>query len=124
MAACPRLPGSAGTRRKHSHTHTYPDHQSSFISFLCLLRSIASSLFNLRNVCDSLSAQSLSKSSLVNLLVWHPPLHTPYISSSNHCLLFATHSHTIATCFAVVLRLCHVILVSHLTLYFELYLLP
>jgi len=36
-----------------------------------------------------------------------PPLHTPYISSPNSCLLFATHAHTITTCFAVVLRLCH-----------------
>jgi len=31
-----------------SPTHTYPDHRPSFISFLHLLRSIASSLFNLR----------------------------------------------------------------------------
>jgi len=48
-------------------------------------------------VLGSLIAQSLSKSSLVNLLVWHPPLHTPYISSPNHCLLFAAHTHTIGT---------------------------
>jgi len=34
--------------KKHSPTHTYPDHQPSFISFLQLLQSIASSLFNLR----------------------------------------------------------------------------
>jgi len=50
--------------------------------------------------------------SLVYLLAWHPPLHTPYISSPNRCLLFTVHAHTIATCFAVVLRLCHLILVS------------
>ena len=32
----------------HLHlSHTYPDHQPSFINFLCLLQSIASSLFNL-----------------------------------------------------------------------------
>jgi len=31
-------------------------------------------------------------------LAWHPPPHTPYISSPNHYLLFATHAHTIATC--------------------------
>jgi len=35
-------------QKKHSPTHTYPDHQSSFICFLHLLWSIASSLFNLR----------------------------------------------------------------------------
>jgi len=38
-------------------------------------------------VPDSLFGQPLSKSSLVYLLVWHPPLHTPNISSPNHCLL-------------------------------------
>ena len=47
-------------------------------------------------VPDSLFPQSLSKFSLVYLLAWHPPLHTPYISSPNHCLLFAAHAHTIA----------------------------
>ena len=35
-------------QKKHSPTHTYPNHQSSFISYLNLLRSIASFLFNLR----------------------------------------------------------------------------
>ena len=64
---------------------------------------------------DNLFAQPLSKSSLVYLLVWYPPLHTPYIFSPNHCLLFATHAHTNATCFAVVSTLCHLI-------YLELYL--
>ena len=34
--------------RKRSPTHTYQDHQLSFICFFHLLRSIASSLFNLR----------------------------------------------------------------------------
>jgi len=31
-------------QKKHSPTHTRPDHQTSFINFLHLLRSIASSL--------------------------------------------------------------------------------
>ena len=35
-------------QKKHSPTHTHPNHQTSFINFLHLLRSIASSLFNLR----------------------------------------------------------------------------
>jgi len=61
---------------------------------------------------DSLIPKSLSTFSLVYLLAWHPQLHTAYISSPNHCLLFAVHAHTIATCFAVVPRLCHLILVS------------
>jgi len=65
-------------------------------------------------VPDSLFPQSLSKFLLVYLLAWHLPLHTKYISSPNHCLLFTAHAHTITTCFAVVLRLCHLILVLSL----------
>jgi len=105
------LAGTTGVSRyqkKHSPTHTNLDHQSSLICFLHLLRSTASSQFNL---CASQSFfTALSKFSLA----WHPPLHTPYISSPNHCLLFASHAHTIATSFAVVPRLCHIILLSSL----------
>jgi len=43
---------------------------------------------------DNLFLQSLSKFSLVYLLACYPPLHTPYISSPNHCLLFATKWHS------------------------------
>jgi len=71
---------------------------------------------------NSLFAQFLSKFYLLYLLAWHPTLHTPYISSPNHCLLFAAHAHTITICFAVVLRLCHLILISLSTLYLWLYL--
>jgi len=46
MALCPRPPGWAGTRR-NIHSLTYPGYQPSFISFVHLLRSMASSLFNL-----------------------------------------------------------------------------
>ena len=35
-------------QKKHSPTHTHPDRQTSFINFLHLLRSIASSVFSLR----------------------------------------------------------------------------
>ena len=34
-------------QKKHSPTHTHPDHRTSFINFLHLLRSIASSVFSL-----------------------------------------------------------------------------
>ena len=37
-------------------------------------------------VTDSLFPQSFSKFPLVYLLAWQPSLHTPYISSLNHCL--------------------------------------
>jgi len=40
-------------------------------------------------VPDSLFAQSLSKFSLVYLLAWHLPLHTPYISSP--IIVFFSH---------------------------------
>jgi len=46
MALRPRLPVWAATRR-NIHPLTYPDHHPTFISFFHLLRSIASSLFNL-----------------------------------------------------------------------------
>jgi len=60
-----------------------------------------------RSACNTAvqSFSTMSKFSLVYLLAWYPPLYTPYISLPNHYLLFAAHDHTIATCFAVVLRL-------------------
>jgi len=97
-------------QKKQSPIHTYRGHQSSLICFLHVIQSMASSQFNL-HAWQSFP-QSLSKFSFVYLLAWHPQLHTPYISSPNHCLLFKPHAHTIATCFAVVPRLCHLILVS------------
>jgi len=91
-------------QKKYSSTHTYRGHQSSLICYLHLLRSIPSSLFNLH------AWQSFSTISLQVFfgqpLGRYPPLHTPYISSPNHCLLFTTHAHTIATCFVVVPKLC------------------
>ena len=62
-------------QKKHSPTHTHPDHRTSFIIFLHLQRSMASTLFILR--ADSLLVQPLSRSSLVFLLVLDPQLHTP-----------------------------------------------
>jgi len=109
-------------QKKHSPIHTYRGHQSSLICFVHLIRFMASSLFNPHD-WQSFSTISIhSNFSLVYILAWHPPLHTSYISSPNHCLLFATHAHTIATCFAVVPRLCLLILVSLSTLYLEFYL--
>jgi len=96
-------------QKKHLPAHTYHGLQSSVICFLHLLRSwhTLCSIY----LPDSLFAQSLSKFFLVYLYAWHPPFHIPNISSSNHCLLFTAHAHTIETCFAAVPRLCHLILV-------------
>jgi len=86
---------------------------SSIIPYLLPLSITIHGILSVQFTCLTVFfAQSLSKFSLVYLLAWHPPLHTPYISSPSHCLLFAPHAHTIASCFAVVLRLCHLILVS------------
>jgi len=108
-ALCPELLGWAGTRR-NIHSLTYPDHQPTFINFFHILRSIASSLFKFR--AWQSFAQLLSMSSFVYLFAFSPPLHTPYVSLTNQCLLFATHANTIATCFAVVPRLHNLFLVS------------
>jgi len=116
----PLLPAWAGTRRNF-HPLTLIliiNHPLSASSICCDPWHPPCLIF----VPNSLFAQPLSKSSLVYLLVWQPPLHTPYISSPNHCLLFAAHAHTIATCLAVVPRLYHLILVCLSTLYLELYL--
>jgi len=101
-------------QKKHSPTHTHCGHQSS-LSASSIYYDPWHPPYSIHKLY-SLFPQSLSKFSLVYLLAWHPPLHTPYISSPNHYPLFATHAHTIATCFAVVPRLCHLILVSLSTL--------
>jgi len=107
-------------QKKYSPKHTYCGHQSSLIYFLHLLRSTAFTPCS-TYMPDSLFPQSLSKFSLVYILAWHPALHTPYTSLCNHCLLFVAHAHTITTWFAVVPKLCHLILVSLSTLYLEFY---
>ena len=75
-------------QKKHSPTHTYHGHQSSLsasssitIHGILLVQFTCLTLFFHNPSC---------KFSLVYLLAWHPPLHTPY----NHCLLFAAHAHT------------------------------
>jgi len=68
--------------RFNKTTHTQPfnrtTHQTSFINFLHLLQSTASSLFNLR------AWQTFSTTSFQVSLVLDPLLHTPCISSPNH----------------------------------------
>jgi len=101
-------------QKKHSPTHTHRGHQSSLICFVHLLRSIASSLFNPR-AWQSFS--TISVQVFFDLPLGLAPSTSYSIHSSpNHCLLFATHAHTITTCFAVVPRLCHLIIVSLSTL--------
>ena len=108
-------------QKKHSPTHNHPDHQIYFINFLHLLRSTASSLFNL-HAWQSFW-QPRSRSSLVFLLALDPQLHTTCISSPNHHLLFAAHAHTNTACSAVIPMLCHLYLVFLSTPYLGVYLL-
>jgi len=75
-------------QKKHSPTHTHPVRQTSFINFLHLLRSIASSLFNLRTL------QSFSTTS-VKVLFGLPLGLGPSTSYSMH---FFTQSSFRNTC--------------------------
>ena len=50
-----RQPRVGQYQKKHSPTHTHPDHRTSFINFLHLLWSIASSVFSLRAWQSSLT---------------------------------------------------------------------
>ena len=86
---------------KNIHSR-YHGHQMSLICFILPVHF----------TCLTVFFHNLSPSFLVYTFAWHPPLHSLYISSPNHCLLFTAHAHTIATCFALVPRLCHLILLS------------
>ena len=99
-------------QKKHSPTHTHPGHRTSFINFLHLLWSVASSLFSLH---AWQSSRTTSLQVLFGLfLVLDPLLHTRCISSPNHRLLFTARAHTITACSAVIPMLCHLYLISQL----------
>jgi len=83
---CLGLPGLAGTR-KNIHPLTPIMVINHPLSASSVYYDPWHPLYSV-NMPDSLFPQSLSKFSLVYLLTWHPPLHTQYISSPNHCLFF------------------------------------
>ena len=106
-------------QKKYSPTHTHPDHRTSFITFLHLQWSMASSLFSLR---AWQSSRTTSVQVLFGLpLGFGPSTSTPCISSPNHRHLFAAHAHTNAACFAAIPMLCHLYLVSLSTPQVDLY---
>jgi len=85
-------------QKKHSPTHTHPGHQTSFINFLHLQQSIASSVFSLR-AWQSFSTTSLQV--LFGLPLGLRPMHFFTQSSSsfrsacpNHCSLFCCNTTT------------------------------
>ena len=84
-------------QKKHSPTHTYPDHPTSFINFLHLLRSIASSLFSLR-AWQSFSTTSVQVLFGLSLGLGPSTLHcilffTQWLSSSRSTCLYHHHHH-------------------------------
>ena len=81
-------PGRPVPEETFTHSHPSWSYRTSFIIFLHLQRSMASSLFSLR------AWQSSRTTSLQVLLALDPQLYTPCISSSNHNHLFAAHAHT------------------------------
>jgi len=88
-ALCPGLTGWAGTRRIiHPLTPIlFIRHPLSGSSIYYDPQHPPCSIYML----DSLFSRPHSRSSLVFLLVWDPLLHTTYIASPNHHVLFATH---------------------------------
>ena len=79
---------------------------SSTILYKLSLSTTIYSILPVQFTCLTVFLNNLSPSPLCYLLFWNPPLHTPYISSPNHSLLFTTHTHTITTCFVVIPILC------------------
>jgi len=68
-----------------------------FSSYICLLPPSITvcGIVPVEFTCLTVFPQSLSKFSLVYLLAWQPPLHTPCISSLNYCLLSHIKNNTI-----------------------------
>ena len=107
-------------QKKHSPTHTHHGHQSS-LSASSIYYNPLHPPYSI-HVLYSLSAQSLSKFSLVYLLAWH--LHF-ILHTFLHPIIFFFSQHMpipSQPVFAAVPRLCHLILVSLSNLYLELYL--
>ena len=89
-ALVPRTTRVGRYQKKHSPTHTHPDHMTSFINLIHQLRSTASFLFTL---CAWQFFSTTSLQVLFRLpLGLGPSTNTPYISSYNHHLLFATNA--------------------------------
>jgi len=85
--------GWAGNRR-----NIHPLHLSWLSTFLYQLppSTTICSILPVQFTCLTVFCTTSLQSCIDYPFVWNPSLHTPYISSPNHCLLFATHAHTIA----------------------------
>jgi len=132
----------------HTHTHTQPlygsldfvrdnvgepvleeafNHShlswSSIIPYLLHPSAMIHGILPVQSKCSTVFFHNLSPSFLWSTS-WPGTLHFTLHTFLHPIImfLFTTHADTIATYFAVVPRLCHLILVSLLTLYLELYL--
>jgi len=103
MALCRELPGWAGTKETFTNSHLS---WSTTILYQLPPSTTIHSILRDRCMCFTVFFTTSPQ------VLFGPPFHTPYISSSKHWFLFTTNAHTIATCFAVVARLCHLFLVS------------
>ena len=105
-------PGLPGTRR-NIHTHTHPDHQTSFINFLHLLRSIASSVSSLR-AWQSFSTASLQVLFGLPFGLGPSTSYTMHFFTESSSSLRGTIAHalTVAACSAVIPMLCYLYLIS------------
>jgi len=79
-------PGEPVPEETFTHSHL----SWSSIPYLLPPSNTIHGIFPVQSTCLIVFFHNLSTFSLVYLLAWHPPLHTPYISSPNHCPLFAT----------------------------------
>jgi len=98
MALCPRLPGWAGTKR-----NTHPPTILISNLYQLLPSTTIHSILPVQITCLTIFLHNFSPCPLWSTS-WSglEPTTSYSISLPNQCLLFATHAHTVATCFAVV----------------------
>jgi len=88
-------PGEPVPEETFTHAHLS---WSSIVSYLLHPSFTIHGILLVQFTCLAVFFHNLSQSFLCGLpLGLAPPLHTPYTSSPNHCLLFESHVHTIAT---------------------------
>ena len=104
----PGQPGWAGTRR---NIHLSYLSWSSVILYLLPASITIHGNLPVQLTCVTVFFHNLSPTFLRSFS-WPGTLNFILHTFLHHCLLFAAHAHTTATCFAVVPRLCHLILVS------------
>ena len=86
-------PGEPVPKETFTHSHLS---WSTIIPYLVPLSITIHGILPVQFTCwQSFSTIVLPKFSFIYLLAWHPQLHIPYISSPNHCLLFAAYPHTV-----------------------------